>query len=701
MSPRWGAPPRLIHSRQLRLEQLERRSLLAGFLFTVNTLLDVVDAGDSLMSLREALTEANDFAGTDDTVAFQAGLTGTIALETTELTISDGVTIRGPGANRLTVSADGSFGVIDIVSASTVSFSGFTITGGGSVESGGGINTVPGTIVTLDQMVITGNTAVLGGGISGRDYRLTILNSTIANNVGTRGAGISFSTEGTPVPAHPTLRIINSTISGNESNTSAGGIEVGLAAVEIRNSTITGNVIDRRDAGGTFSGGGIHTDKPYTIIHLYNTIVAGNVRGVNAPTPDDISVPSLGAKSSCNLIGDTATAGGLVDEGNDNLVGNNGTGTIDIHSVLDTVLKLNGGGTPNHALLSGSPAINRGRNGLALDPDRYRLVADQRGTKYSRIRALTVDIGAFESDAAPLLGGFSGSVTYTENALPLLVAASATVADADSPDFATGQIVARLTANAQAADRLAIRTVGNVSTSGNYQVLFAGTLIGTFTGGGGAAALRITFNAQTNANRVQAVLRSISFEHPLENPSANPRTLEVYVTDGDGGISATVTKTINVVRVNDAPVLAPANGGAVGFQQNSAAVQLLGNALVSDPDSANFAGGILIVRAISGGNANNRLLIFNGFAFDGLNVKRVSDGLVIGTRNTNGGVGTTRLEITFNASATPGLVQHVVRGIYFRTAGGNSTARRVIEFSLTDGDGGASNKVNKTVNVTN
>ena len=129
-------------------------------------------------------------------------------------------------------------------------------------------------------------------------------------------------------------------------------------------------------------------------------------------------------------------------------------------------------------------------------------------------------------------------------------------------------------------------------------------------------------------------------------------------------------------------------------------MQLLGTATVTDPDSANFAGGKLIVRAIAGGNASNRLLIFNGFVFDGTNVKRVSDGLVVGTRNANGGMGTTRLEITFNANATSAIVQQVVRGIYFRTVNGTSTAQRTIEFSLTDGDGGASNKVNKTVNVT-
>ena len=340
-----------------------------------------------------------------------------------------------------------------------------------------------------------------------------------------------------------------------------------------------------------------------------------------------------------------------------------------------------------------------------MDANGDSLTADQRGR--ARIRAATrggvamVDMGAVETDP-PLIASFGGAATYTENAGPTRVAPASVVTDSDTPSFGGGRLVARLTANAEAADRLLIATFGNISTSGN-QVLFAGAgVVGTFTGGGGTTPLTVVFAAQVDGViLLQDLLRSLGFQNTSENPSSSPRTLAVFMTDGAGGKSNVVTKAINVVPVNDAPVLTPANGGAVGYPQNSAVVQLLGNATVTDPDSANFAGGILIVRAISGGNVSNRLLIFNGFAFDGLNVKRVSDGLVIGTRNTNGGVGTTRLEITFNANATPGLVQHVVRGIYFRTAGGNSTAQRVIEFSLTDGDGGASNKVNKTVNVTN
>ena len=69
------------HHRCLRVEPLEDRRLLA--VFTVDNL---DDAG--LGSLRQAVLDANAAAGAD-TVEFQAGLAGTIALITGEMTITD------------------------------------------------------------------------------------------------------------------------------------------------------------------------------------------------------------------------------------------------------------------------------------------------------------------------------------------------------------------------------------------------------------------------------------------------------------------------------------------------------------------------------------------------------------------------------------------------------------------------------------
>src|SRR5262249_61484220 len=57
-------------------------------------------------------------------------------------------------------------------------------------------------------------------------------------------------------------------------------------------------------------------------------------------------------------------------------------------------LQNNGGPTPTHALLDGSPALDKGSN-LA------NLATDQRGAGFARVHGAAADIGAFEMDLIP------------------------------------------------------------------------------------------------------------------------------------------------------------------------------------------------------------------------------------------------------------------------------------------------------------
>ena len=109
-------PPRRSRRRPtlrcLPLEQLEGRLVLTAF--HVTTLADGV-AG----SLRDAITQANAHAGAD-TIDFQPGLTGTIALTGGELDITDDLKINGPGADKLTVSGNNTSRIFKVESGETV-----------------------------------------------------------------------------------------------------------------------------------------------------------------------------------------------------------------------------------------------------------------------------------------------------------------------------------------------------------------------------------------------------------------------------------------------------------------------------------------------------------------------------------------------------------------------------------------------------
>ncbi len=93
--------------------------------------------------------------------------------------------------------------------------------------------------------------------------------------------------------------------------------------------------------------------------------------------------------SANNLIGSSST-NNILNGVNNNLVGS----TVNPLDPVLGPLADNGGSTPTHALLDGSPALNTGNNNIVERFDSVFENVDQRGE--NRIEDGTVDIGAFE-----------------------------------------------------------------------------------------------------------------------------------------------------------------------------------------------------------------------------------------------------------------------------------------------------------------
>ncbi|HEX6279123.1 MAG TPA: right-handed parallel beta-helix repeat-containing protein, partial [Pyrinomonadaceae bacterium] len=282
----------------------------------------------------------------------------TITLTSGELVIDKSLTIEGPGANLLSIIGNDASSVFQInyYEDAVTTLNGLSI-GHGIV----GVNLTNGSQAVIVNSSVSGN----GTGILNSSGQLMLVNTTVSGN---RNDGI-YGESG--CYSRPALWVNNSTISGNGES----GIEDIDGDVHINNSTITGNI-----EGGIFKpddcwGG--------TMLALRNTIVAHNPNGdITAGNADN---------PAHNIIGNAASAGGIVNGANGNIVG--------VDPLLGP-LQNNGGPTLTHALLSGSPAINSGDDCVlsanGCGNDHPALPTDQRGFP----RNGTVDIGAFERQQA-------------------------------------------------------------------------------------------------------------------------------------------------------------------------------------------------------------------------------------------------------------------------------------------------------------
>jgi CSLREA domain-containing protein len=326
--------------------------------FRVNTVED--NSGDNNdLSLREAITAANNNEGTDS-IQFAASIAdSTISLTEGSLRITDSLSIRGE--NSITIDGSDSSGVFNIDDGKdfnllNVSIDGLTITGGNSADSGGGI--FNSERLVLSNSSLEDNQADISGGAIDNSGTLSVVNSTINNNQAESGAGLANS---------GTATITNTTISGNEAFINGGGIDNSLGTLTVNNSTITDNAAE--------SGSGIDNLNGVRAT-LASTIVAGNEANQDIET--NASLVSAGN----NLIGNGDSATGFVSS---DLVGGR---FAPLNPELDS-LQNNGGAIATHKLLSGSPAIDAGSN-------LNELAVDARGEGFRRIVNGLVDIGAFE-----------------------------------------------------------------------------------------------------------------------------------------------------------------------------------------------------------------------------------------------------------------------------------------------------------------
>lgn len=425
--------------------------LSAAVKAAVFTVSNVNDSGAG--SLRQAILDANAAQGAD-VIEFQAGIVGTINLESILPDLSTPMTINGAGADLLTVRRNtGFYRIFKVTSGQAVVLNGLTIQNGVAPASGGKSSFAQGGGIynegnlTVINCKLVSNSAITvsayGGGIYNRG-NLGIINSQlISNAAATSAPGAPFATaRGAAIYSEGNTTISNSLIS-NSGNVAA---IYNLGAMSISETSVTNN----------FSGG-IYTENTFTMTRttvagngqtgfisfngtalIENSTISGNISsgfvgGIfrqsggtleirNSTITDNegnlaggIYIPNC--QGNCRIYNSIVAANRAITSGTSdvnatfaanssyNLIGN-GTGGNLVNGqngniVGTSALPLNphlallgnyGGSTQTHRLLPTSLAINAG-NPLDFS------ITDQRGV--ARPVGGSSDIGAFEFNLTP------------------------------------------------------------------------------------------------------------------------------------------------------------------------------------------------------------------------------------------------------------------------------------------------------------
>ena len=291
----------------------------------------------------------------------------------------------------------------------------------------------------------------------------------------------------------------------------------------------------------------------------------------------------------------------------------------------------------------------------------------------------------YTPNTAPVLAATGGIESFTENLGPVVVDNGISVFDADSPDFDGGSLTVDFASGGTANDRLSLQNQGTgpgqVGVSGS-NLTYGGVNIGTFSGGSdGSTPFTVTFNSNADATVTEAVARAVTYDNTSEDPSTVARSIRFVASDGDGGVSSSVSRSVGVTAVNDAPVASSIEAGALAYTENDGAVAITSSIAFTDVDDTNIESATIQIS--SGYTSGEDTLIFT-------NQNGIS-----GSFNPVSGI------LSLSGTASLSDYETAIRSVnYSNTSDNPSTTTRTISFTVNDGDAN-SNTLTRSITIAN
>ena len=521
---------------------------------TTYTVTNTSDSGTG--SLRGAIASAQN----GDTVVFHSGVSGTITLASA-LTITNSITIQGPGATALAISGNNSVPVFEVssgTSASPVTLSGLTIEKGYNLPPysgyGGGVAVAGGAAVTLTACTLDANTSYYeGGGLYNSTGTVRLTNCTLSGNIAQNGNGGGLDNAGGTATLTGCTLSGNSAVSGDQSfDGYGGGLDNAGGTVTLTACTLSGN--------SSTNGGGIENDTG--AVTLTNCVVSGN--SVSLGEGGGLANYATAALTNCTFTANSANNGGadgLFNYGtltltNDIFFGDGGS-EIQNHQAAATAAFCDIGET----IGSGGDGVTDNGHNINANPlfvNAPANVAIQNGSPCvgagTSSGAPSTDITGLTRLSPPSIGAFdvttrgtkhATAITLTPSRNPSVVGQSVTFTAAIAPTSGTGIPTGTVTFTVDGTGQSPVALSSGSATyttsaftQGSHTVAAAYSGDSTYAASATSSALTQTVNAAappTVIHTFPAGLQMISFTENyagISNPWAAPATQPLDLWNG-------------------------------------------------------------------------------------------------------------------------------------------------------------------------
>ncbi|TKB26271.1 tandem-95 repeat protein [Desulfopila sp. IMCC35006] len=337
------------------------------------------------------------------------------------------------------------------------------------------------------------------------------------------------------------------------------------------------------------------TDPELSVYDNWGNAVLTLVRNGGAQSEDVFGVTGSG-NTGVNFSGADAlrigitTVGSFTNEsGQLRITFANGAATVQVNQVLQAITYVNTSNDPA-ADITINYTIDDGNTNSGINPQGT-------STPLHLNNAGSVGIGITAVNDAPIFTMTSGNAAFTENALtPIIIDSALSLADYDDTQL-TGARVS-ISGNFVNGDVLAVAGTGLENT-------VAGTSIRVDSYDSVTGVLSLS-GTDTVAN-YQAVLRTVTFTTPSDDPTANTtagtRIITFAATDsnsrggGSGALTGAATRAIAVTPTQDAPILA-GGGQTLAYTENGPAAVIDSTVnVLSDDDDTQMGGATISISA--------------------------------------------------------------------------------------------------------